>query len=215
MSYNNKDVKDAVPGGVPDAASPVASRLTQWRAEILPQLETVRTEMTPRLERLVPPQVLSSPLLRNATQQLLPLLGQLNPAVDELADGTRDFTPTPQESRAIIAAGYRVPGTLLVRPTVALPSPERRRASGLPRELVGHRRRLPRAWHPARASHRRDGERVGSHASWLVIAAGYRVPGTLLVRLLARDGERVGSHASWLERPQPSNHVGWCWAAPV
>jgi hypothetical protein len=59
--------------------------------------------------------VLTNPLLLNATTQLLPLLNQLNPAVDELADGTRDFTPTPEESRAIISDGYSVPGTLLVR----------------------------------------------------------------------------------------------------
>lgn len=54
-------------------------------------------------------------MLLNATTQLLPLLNQLNPAVDELADGTRDFTPTPQESRNIISDNYSVPGTLLVR----------------------------------------------------------------------------------------------------
>jgi hypothetical protein len=57
MSYNNKNVSEAVPGGVPEAATPVANKLTEWRAEILPQLETVRVEMAPRIERLVPPQV--------------------------------------------------------------------------------------------------------------------------------------------------------------
>lgn len=64
MSYNNKNVSEAVPGGVPEAATPVANKLTEWRAEILPQLETVRVEMAPRIERLVPPQV-SAPAIES------------------------------------------------------------------------------------------------------------------------------------------------------
>ena len=46
---------------------------------------------------------------------LQPALDQIPDAVNEIRDGTRDFTPPPAESLRLISASYQVPRTLLVR----------------------------------------------------------------------------------------------------
>lgn len=99
MSYNNKPVEEAVPGGVPSGVSPLASQLLEYQSLLTPQIQEFM------------PMITDTPL----GKQLLPYVNQLNQSVGELAEGTREFEPTPGESREIIKDGYCVPETLLVR----------------------------------------------------------------------------------------------------
>ncbi|PSC68501.1 plant MCA23-20 [Micractinium conductrix] len=48
-------------------------------------------------------------------RQLDPAVVQLGSVFDEVGDGCEDFSPSPSEARQIIAAGYRVPATMLVK----------------------------------------------------------------------------------------------------
>jgi len=97
MSFNNKNVSEAVPGGVPDGVSPVAAQLMQMQSSLAPQISSF----------FPPPPDLAKPFL--------PFLDQINPAVQELAKGAQEFVPTPDQSRAIIKEGYTIPRTLLIQ----------------------------------------------------------------------------------------------------
>lgn len=51
----------------------------------------------------------------SAIRQLLPLIEQLQLMYMDMARGTREFIPAPDETRRIIQAYYRVPRNMLVR----------------------------------------------------------------------------------------------------
>eukprot|EP00879_Flechtneria_rotunda_P025970 GHRR01027635.1.p1 GENE.GHRR01027635.1~~GHRR01027635.1.p1 ORF type:complete len:382 (+),score=198.94 GHRR01027635.1:1208-2353(+) len=91
-----------------NSSSEVAAELVQADAvSAAAQLLTAATSAVPGF------------LLPEQQQQLIagagPALDQLAAVVNEVGDGLVDFRPTPQESRALIAAGYTCPATLLVR----------------------------------------------------------------------------------------------------
>jgi len=52
---------------------------------------------------------------RRLIQAATPAVEQLSSVLGEVGDGVTEFTPTPAESRALIAEGYRVRRSLLVR----------------------------------------------------------------------------------------------------
>eukprot|EP00241_Pyramimonas_parkeae_P006156 CAMPEP_0114250950 /NCGR_PEP_ID=MMETSP0058-20121206/14986_1 /TAXON_ID=36894 /ORGANISM="Pyramimonas parkeae, CCMP726" /LENGTH=393 /DNA_ID=CAMNT_0001364671 /DNA_START=28 /DNA_END=1209 /DNA_ORIENTATION=+ len=96
MSFNNKPVSEAVPGGLPAEAKPIAETL-----------QDLTLAWAPQVSQLIPDTLF--------TKQLMPLVTQLDSSVGELANGTREFTPNPIESREIISNGYKTPDTLLIR----------------------------------------------------------------------------------------------------
>jgi len=101
MSYNNKPVSEAVPGGVPDVARTFAGQLLELQSTLQPSAS--------RLQALIPREA------QDIAKNVLPLIEQLDPTVNELAEGAQEFTPTPEESRQIIVDGYRIPSTLLIQ----------------------------------------------------------------------------------------------------
>eukprot|EP00242_Pyramimonas_sp_CCMP2087_P001582 CAMPEP_0198229510 /NCGR_PEP_ID=MMETSP1445-20131203/114162_1 /TAXON_ID=36898 /ORGANISM="Pyramimonas sp., Strain CCMP2087" /LENGTH=406 /DNA_ID=CAMNT_0043909973 /DNA_START=143 /DNA_END=1363 /DNA_ORIENTATION=+ len=101
MSFNNKPASDAVPGGVPDVARTFAGQFQEISLSLRPQSDALRSALPKEA--------------RDFANRVLPFIDQLDPTFDELANGAQEFSPTPSESRRIIADGYRIPSTLLIR----------------------------------------------------------------------------------------------------
>ncbi|GIL85485.1 hypothetical protein Vretimale_13417 [Volvox reticuliferus] len=127
MSFNNKQVKDAIP--IPGLMEnlPGALQAAQAAAPSLPDLSTV-----PGLSALpLPSQLPSGADLLRGVASLLPrelgldragqlsgaglLIDQIPSVFGEVGGGATDFYPSPAESRALISAGYSVHPTLMVR----------------------------------------------------------------------------------------------------
>ncbi|WIA39607.1 hypothetical protein OEZ86_005689 [Tetradesmus obliquus] len=131
ISYNNLQVSDAIPiPGFLEGLQPTlqaarsmsstdetgsSSSSSSGSSSALPGLA---------LPQLSAQQVLvaaaaTAPVLSLEQRQLLagaaPALDQLASVINEVGDGLTDFRPTPEESRALIAAGYSCPATLLVQ----------------------------------------------------------------------------------------------------
>ncbi|GIL67641.1 hypothetical protein Vafri_20982 [Volvox africanus] len=127
MSFNNKQVKDAIP--VPGLMEnlPGALQAARTVAPDLPNLSAV-----PGLSALpLPSQLPSGADLLRGVASLLPrelgldtagqlsgaglLIDQIPSVFGEVGGGATDFYPSPAESRALISAGYSVRSTLLIR----------------------------------------------------------------------------------------------------
>lgn len=112
ISYNNRSVKEAVP--VPlGAAQPVLERL-RARGRLEAQAAQAATQALGGL-RAAADLARAPPGWPEALGQLAPALEQLGSVLDEVGDGSFDFTPTPEEAHALISSSYKVPATLLVQ----------------------------------------------------------------------------------------------------
>ena len=58
--------------------------------------------------------VRSSSFAPGVVRELLPVLDQIEPVFMEVANGAVEFVPKPADTKALIAAHYSVPRTLLV-----------------------------------------------------------------------------------------------------
>ncbi|PSC76402.1 plant MCA23-20 [Micractinium conductrix] len=105
MSYNNRPATDSIP-----LLSPLIAPNIRALGPILSQLAT--SPLRSGVEQWID-------LLRGASpsivKQIIPLLDQLTPIYLDIANGTQEFTPAPEESRSIIRQGYTVPRNLLLR----------------------------------------------------------------------------------------------------
>ncbi|KAF5838682.1 hypothetical protein DUNSADRAFT_2377 [Dunaliella salina] len=108
MSYNNKQVSDAIPiPGLLDALGPTA-RAAPSLPEGLPTPSTVLNVAS----GLLPSGVLGTlGLSQRQVADAGLLIEQLGSVVKEVGDGNSDFTPTPEESRQIVKAGYNPTAT--------------------------------------------------------------------------------------------------------
>lgn len=108
LSFNNRQVKEAVP--VP--LSGLQPALAIARQAPLPFGPLTPSVILSQIESTLPPQLALAPgLLGSAT----PLLEQISSVLGEVEEGTSEFTPTPEESLALIRSSYSVPSTLLLR----------------------------------------------------------------------------------------------------
>lgn len=105
MSYNNRPATDSIP-----LLSPFIAPNLRALGPLLSQLAT--SPLRSGVEQWVDLLKGASP---NIVKQVIPVLEQLNPIYLEIANGTQEFTPPPEESRMIIRQGYTVPRNLLLR----------------------------------------------------------------------------------------------------
>lgn len=130
LGYNNLPVSLAVPGGIPEEApGALRSGLSfidflslppAWRALAYAlNDEQVAKEVGPLLDQLNSTlREARATCLHDITCSCNRHVRQLTkklPVHIQIADGSRDFTPTPEQSRQIAADGYQCPSTLLLR----------------------------------------------------------------------------------------------------
>ncbi|KAI3423953.1 hypothetical protein D9Q98_009787 [Chlorella vulgaris] len=105
MSFNNRPATDSIP-----LLSPLIAPNIRALGPILSQLAT--SPLRSGVEQWID-------MLRGASpsivKQIVPLLDQLTPIYLDIANGTKEFAPAPQESRNMIRQGYTVPRNLLLR----------------------------------------------------------------------------------------------------
>lgn len=120
VSFNNLVVSEAVPGGIPEnLPTEVPSAARQLTAAIADAAAAAAAPSTQQIAADVFAGIAATAGVGAmvAAQFARDVTAQLPLAAAELERGTRDFTPSPEESRALIREGYRVPATLLVRYT--------------------------------------------------------------------------------------------------
>lgn len=113
ISFNNKQVSDAIPiPGFLDGLGPAvrAVRELQLPPAWLPPAPSPQ-QLLAAAAAALPPVLLDPRLLQGAA----PAITQVARILDEVGGGTSDFTPTPRESRALVASRYSVWPTLLLR----------------------------------------------------------------------------------------------------
>jgi len=121
ISFNNKQVKDAIPiPGFLGALSPTVKAARSAAAGGLPLPVPLPVPLPSTSDVLqFASAMLPGPLRAlDAEGQLRKAalaLDQLGEVVGEVGDGVTDFTPSPSESRALIGSSYSVRPTLLVR----------------------------------------------------------------------------------------------------
>uniref|UniRef100_A0A7S3VIW0 Alpha/beta hydrolase fold-3 domain-containing protein n=1 Tax=Dunaliella tertiolecta TaxID=3047 RepID=A0A7S3VIW0_DUNTE len=104
VSYNNKQVSDAIPiPGFLEALGPTA-RAAQEQQQPLPVELPSPSAVLETASGLLPFSALGLSQRQVADAGLL--LEQLGSVVKEVGDGNSDFTPNPEESRRIVKAGY-------------------------------------------------------------------------------------------------------------
>lgn len=105
MSFNNKPATDAIPFFSPfiapgaRALGPLLAQMTKnpYTSQLLNASELLRG-LSPAMVR-----------------QVLPLLDQLTPLYQDLAQGSIEFTPEPEETKRLIRTFYGVPSNLLIK----------------------------------------------------------------------------------------------------
>ncbi|KAL4437405.1 hypothetical protein ABPG75_004544 [Micractinium tetrahymenae] len=131
ISYNNFRVGKAVPVPLSLLAPAVQQlrghgRLADGAASALQQAAAATQQLLALSggggSSGLPLPLFGSPSGLPQAEEVLRSLRQLDPAVvqlgsvfDEVGDGFEDFSPTPEEARQLISAGYAVPDTLLVQ----------------------------------------------------------------------------------------------------
>ncbi|KAI7841224.1 hypothetical protein COHA_005188 [Chlorella ohadii] len=105
MSYNNRPATDSIP-----LLSPLIAPNLRALGPILSQLAT--SPLRSGVEQWID---LLKGVSPGIVKQIIPLLEQLTPIYLDIANGAQEFTPPPEESRAIIRQGYTVPRNLLLR----------------------------------------------------------------------------------------------------
>ncbi|BDA45920.1 hypothetical protein COCOBI_08-0120 [Coccomyxa sp. Obi] len=109
ISYNNKQVKDAIPLSLGPLQAAVANVRSQPWAAGVPSADSLITSAVGALSQ-------SGLMLdERALRSIAPAIDQLNSVFNEVGDGTLEFIPTPAESRALVQSAYRVPYTLLIQ----------------------------------------------------------------------------------------------------
>ncbi|KAK9843219.1 hypothetical protein WJX74_008833 [Apatococcus lobatus] len=109
ISFNNKEVKDAIPvplDGLQAAVSTIPQ--TAFSQPALTAFDLLRSAGDLLASVGVPvdkPQLLAA----------APGLDQIRSVFEEVRNGDLEFTPPPEQSRAMISSRYRTPRTLLVR----------------------------------------------------------------------------------------------------
>jgi len=130
MGYNNLPISLAVPGGIPEQAPAVLSSGFSF-IDSLPLPPAYRLLASALSDEDIAQQVrpivgqLSSTLREARILKLdhsqfhLPMIFQMigfcTHWVVQIAEGSQDFTPSPEESRRIVADGYKCPSTLFMR----------------------------------------------------------------------------------------------------
>lgn len=109
MSFNNKSASSAVP-----LLSPVIAPMAQNFGPLLKQLTAspaLRLGAEMALKQMKQFQSVSPPLF----QQVMPLLEQLPPLYEDLANGKDQFVPAPEETDRLIKTYYGVRRNLLIK----------------------------------------------------------------------------------------------------
>lgn len=106
MSFNNKPATDSIP-----FLSPFIAPSARALGPILSQLATspLRTGVEQWLD------IIKNAVPGDTFRQILPLIEQLTPIYLDVANGTQEFTPAPQESRQMIKDGYAINKNLLLK----------------------------------------------------------------------------------------------------
>ncbi|KAK9791630.1 hypothetical protein WJX73_007807 [Symbiochloris irregularis] len=108
ISFNNKQVKDAIPVPLDGLQSLIRSQRTDSAAGGYPGAVTL-------LQRAASTALQwGVPLDPRLVQSLMPAVDQIDTVFEEVGDGTFDFQPPPDESKRLIATQYSVP-SLMVR----------------------------------------------------------------------------------------------------
>jgi hypothetical protein len=107
MSFNNKPATDSIP-----LLSPMIAPSVRALGPILSQLATspLRSQVEQGLDMLK-----NSLPMDDNVRQIIPLVEQLAPIYLDVANGTQEFTPSPEESRKLVKDGYAVPKNLLIK----------------------------------------------------------------------------------------------------
>lgn len=106
MSFNNRPATDSIP-----FLSPFIAPSARALGPILSQLATspLRTGVEQWLD------IIKNAVPGDTFRQILPLIEQLTPIYLDVANGTQEFTPAPQESRQMIKDGYAINKNLLLK----------------------------------------------------------------------------------------------------
>ena len=105
MSFNNRPATDAIPLFSP-VVSPAAAALGPLFRQLAESpLSAPLDNISEQVRSLSPPVV----------QQFLPLLDQLRPLYEDLAAGTREFSPAPKEIKRLIKGYYGTSKNFLIR----------------------------------------------------------------------------------------------------
>jgi hypothetical protein len=119
ISFNNKPVKEAIPGF--DQIVPVAEQVmgpSDGAVSTRDALAAVRNVFDGALEGFsaseVAPAIVKDELLP-AVKQSLEVVDQIPDILASIASGTKEFAPSPEETRALVASKYRARRTFIVR----------------------------------------------------------------------------------------------------
>lgn len=106
MSFNNRPATDSIP-----FLSPLIAPSARALGPILSQLATspLRTGVEQWLD------IIKNAVPGDTFRQIVPLVEQLTPIYLDVANGTQEFTPAPQESRQMIKDGYAIHKNLLLK----------------------------------------------------------------------------------------------------
>ncbi|CAM9182146.1 unnamed protein product, partial [Ectocarpus sp. 12 AP-2014] len=122
ISFNNKPVSEAVPG-FEELVLPLVMQVLKeggGQSTLFSTLEMLRETVDNLVDGQVvaesrfAPAVLENevvPLVR----QVLQITDQLPALLQSIADGTREFTPTPEETRDVVSKMYRARRTIMIR----------------------------------------------------------------------------------------------------
>ncbi|KAL4429857.1 hypothetical protein ABPG77_010974 [Micractinium sp. CCAP 211/92] len=128
ISYNNFRVSKAVP--VPLSLIAPAVQQLRGQGRLADDAAAALQQAAAAAQQLValagprgsssgqfssPATLLQPEEVLKSLQQWDPAVVQLGSVFDEVGDGFEDFSPTPEEARQLISAGYAVPDTLLVQ----------------------------------------------------------------------------------------------------
>ncbi|MEW5297033.1 MAG: hypothetical protein WDW36_000269 [Sanguina aurantia] len=111
MSYNNKQVGDAIP--VPGLLGTLAPSVLYARTA-LPSLPLPSSSQLLQQAAALLPSFLNIDEGGQLSRAAL-ALDQLGLVVGEVGDGATDFEPSPSGSRQLVSASYQIPSTLLIR----------------------------------------------------------------------------------------------------
>jgi hypothetical protein len=106
MSFNNKPATDSIP-----FLSPLIAPSARALGPLLSQLAT--SPLRAGVEQWL--DVLKGAVPSDAFRQLVPVVEQLTPIYLDVANGTQEFTPPPEETRQIIRDGYAVRNNVLLK----------------------------------------------------------------------------------------------------
>lgn len=105
LSFNNRPATDSIP-----VLSPFIAPSARALGPILSQLAT--SPLRSGVEQWID---LFRSLAPAQVKQALPVLEQLAPIFLDVAQGTEEFSPAPEQTRSTIRSGYTVPRNLLIR----------------------------------------------------------------------------------------------------